>query len=363
MRFSLLWSVLVIIILGLASRTSCKGFELFSENSGQKYAVIFGMGFADYLPGSLIRMDISFKNLTTNSEAVSQEIVVLDKGGVTVWKTVINLELTSDGKVKVPLLIPAPKTTGIFTLTLGSTGEILRKDVPSFEFFVIQPVKSARLSKILVFSPLFEEELNNFLKFWEIKAPNFSWAQVLLLGKSGWLRYLSGDPEIKQLIARSLKREMSVIFLDFGSEAGQTRFNLPFDVSVRFNQLELPEQGLVLKSGHPELIFGLPTSRFNKWNGVDGFTVPTEEMKFEGKGVNINALATSGDNPIRYPLVELIPQGGRGKIYLSQLITDGRIDETVQSTRFDPDISAYDPMAVQLLLNLISESVGDDLLK
>jgi hypothetical protein len=86
-------------------------------------------------------------------------------------------------------------------------------------------------------------------------------------------------------------------------------------------------------------------------------------LKLQSKGVKINALATSGNNPYRYPVIELISEKEKGKLYLCQIITDGRLDESVKPSRNQFSLPAYDPMAVQFLLNLISASVGDDLLK
>ena len=367
MCFSCLKWALLVAVFGFASALFCRASEDQSDFNGPKYVVTFGMGYTDFLPGSLIRMEVRFKNITQHAETVTQEFVVLDKDRLVVWKTVINLELGEEGNVKIPLLIPVPKTAGIFTLTLGHADEIQKEFVPSFEFNVIRPQKSSRLSKILVYSPAYEENLNLFLKTWEIKAPNYSWAQVLLLGKEGWAHYIAGEPEISQLISRSLRREMSVIFLDFGSsgrdQTTQSKIFLPFDVKVSFSKLKSPERVFILKGGYPELTYGLATSRVDEWNGSDGFTVPDEEMRFEGKGVRINALATCGVNPIRFPLVEVIPVSGKGKLYLCQLSTEGRIDETIQPARYEREIPVYDPVAVQLLLNLISVSVGDDLLK
>ncbi len=367
MRFIIFRNIWFILIMGIVSGYTCSGSEPLSDPLRQKFDVTFGANYTDFLPGGTFRIEVRFRNRTSNSEIVSQEIVLLDKDSLTAWKTVINLELHSEQSVTIPLLVPVPKTAGIFNLTLGRRDEMPNGLFPSFVFNVVQPRKSSRLSRILVYSPEFEVKLNRFLKVWGIKAPNFSWAQVLLLGKTGWARYISGDPDITQLISRSLRREMSVIFLDFGSpdnsELTPSKIALPFDVKVSFNRLESSEKSFFLNSGHPELTFGMDTSAISQLNGNNGFAVPAEELVFEGKGVKINALATSGINPVRFPLVELIPRNGKGKLYICQLLTHGRIDEALQPSRYDPENTVYDGLAVQLLLNLISTSVGDDLLK
>ena len=91
--------------------------------------------------------------------------------------------------------------------------------------------------------------------------------------------------------------------------------------------------------------------------------VPATDMRFEGKSIKINALATTGIKPYRFPVVEMIPDNDKGKIYFCQILTEGRLDETVKPQRNHPELPAYDPIAVQFILNLISASVGDNLLK
>jgi len=330
-----------------------------------KCLITFGDSYHNYLPESTMRMGVAFKNNGTDSLKVSQELIVIDSLGVKVWKTVINLELLPKGSMTVPLLIPVPKVTGTFKLTLTDKPENRGEKVPIFEFNVIQPKKSARLSKLLVFAPDEEVELNKFLKTWGIKAPEASWGQVLLFGKKSWTRFATGDPEISQMVDRALKREMSVIILDFssGNENELTNILLPYNVSVRFIKAKEPEQNFTLKSDYKELTYDFTSYLMKFWNGYFGISVPATDLRFEGKGVNINAYAIAGENPYRFPLVELIPKTGKGKLYLSQIITEGRLDESVKPPRNKPGLPAYDPMAVQFLLNLISATVGDNLLK
>ena len=363
MKFS---SVRIIFILVIC--TGLIGIENAAcghlpTSEAEKYRVTFGESYIDFLPGSLIRMEVIFKNNVSKNIQVSQELVVLDSTKNKVWKTIINLSLAPEDSSTIQFMVPVPKVPGCYTLTLGKTANQGFLSIPKRIFNAIQPTKSPRLEKILVHTPDSEAELNAFLKTWTIKAPAFSWAQVLLLGKTSWRLFTTGDQQITQLINRALRREMSVIFLDFGPAEDKSDFVLPFDISVRFVPFSSPEKNFILKSGFHELNYGLTTGRIDKWNGFEGITVPAEEMKFEGKGVKIVALATTNGNTVRFPLVEINPQYGKGKLYLCQLITDGRLDQDIQPPRYKPGVPAYDPMSVQFLLNLISASVGDNLLK
>lgn len=358
---------LLFSILWIFPGRSCHAFTNLSSAREKKYQVSFGESYDNFLPGSLIRMEVTFKNNASGNQLISQELVVLDSSGMNVWKTIINIDMVPSGVSVIPLLIPIPKIQGRFTLTLGRSSDISSGPIPSIVFNVVQPTKSPRLSKILVHSPDYEVGLNAFLKTWGIKAPMFSWAQVLLCGKMSWLRFAEGDPEIIQLVTRALKREMSVIFLDFDpsvlSGTARKKVPLPFGVTVNFIPVKSPELSFILKSTYPELIYNLQSGHVFRWNGNDGITVPATDLFFEGKGMKISAYATAGESSKRFPLVELIPQNGRGKLYISQLITDGRLEKPIDLMRFKPGITIYDPMAVQFLLNLISASVGNNLLK
>ena len=366
MRFSTLRIILLSLLIWAIICDESYAAAPFHASDLKDYQVTFGESYPDFLPGSLIRMEVTFKNNGTGVLGLSQELVVLDSMEAKIWKTLINLDLNPNGSQVIQLMVPVPKSPGVYTLTLGRSADLSASEIPSRNFNVIQPNKSPRLAKILVHTPDFEEGLISFLKTWNIKAPAFSWAQVLLFGEEGWARFSSGDPAVSQLISRALRREMSVIFLDFGPndiQTAESKMVLPFGVTMKFTPLDLSAQNFRLKTGLPELNYGLPSGLIRKWNGYNGITVPAMEMKFEGKGVKISALATSGDNPVHFPLVEMIPQNGKGKLYLCQLITGGRLDESVQPPHYKADIAAYDPMAVQFLLNLISASVGDNLLK
>ena len=350
-----------VIVFGRSSRAA----EGIVSGEEKNYQVTFGESYHNYLPGSLLRIGVVFKNSSAEGLKVSQELIAVDSMGVKVWDTVINLELLPSGSITIPLMVPVPKIPGTFTLTLTDAENVA--SVPSFVFNVIQPKKSPRLSKLLVHTPDSEEGLNKFLKAWDIKAPELSWGQVFLLGKKSWTQYVKGDKEIAQLIDRALKREMSVIFLDFGPidnhEDPLRKIGLPYDVSVSFIKAKAPEQSFMLKSDYKELTFDFANHLMKNWNGCYGINVPATDLRFEGTGVKINAYATTGENPYRFPIVELVPKNGKGKLYLCQILTEGRLDESVKPQRNHPELPAYDPMAVQFLLNLISATVGDNLLK
>ena len=367
MDFVIVKKLLLICLIWMIPEWSCQASSAPSSVGVKNYQVTFGPCYDNFLPGSLNRMEITFKNNSTGNLLVSQELAVLDSSGMKVWKTIINIDMASSGVSVIPLLIPVPKIQGRFTLTLGRSSDISSGPIPSVVFNVIQPKKSPRLSRILVYSPDSELKLNSFLKNWGIKAPMFSWAQVMLCGKMSWRRFTEGDAEITQLVTRALKREMPVIFLDFDpsvlAESARKKAMLPFGVTVNFISGKTPEMSFILKSVYPELIYNLQSGYVLRWNGYDGITVPSTDLLFEGKGVKISAYATAGESSKRFPVVELMPKNGKGKLYLSQLITDGRLEEPVQWGRYKPGIAEYDPMAVQVLLNLISASVGDNLLK
>ena len=332
------------------------------------YLVTFSTHDPNYLPGSTMRVAVTFKNTSSRTIAVSQELMVLDTTNAKAWKTMINLELSINQIITIPLIVPVPKSQGKFRLTTGHITSEGQESTPSFEFQVLQPAKSNRLSKIMVHTPDSEVGLNIFLKNWGIKAPTFSWGQVLLLGKMSWASYINGDREMTLLIDRALKREMSVIFTDFGSNAVDSlgnfpKYNLPFNVTVSLTKASSPEQKFEIKQVNKELTHNFSINAINKLNGLYGVAVPETDMRFEGKNVGINALATTRTAAFRFPVVELIPENEKGKIYLCQVLTEGRLDETVKPQRNHPELSAYDPIAVQFLLNLISASVGDNLLK
>lgn len=358
---------LLLILITLVIGNSSQGAASSARTTEKKCEISFGESYHHYLPGSIMRMNVDFVNNASDTLKVSQELVLLDSLSLKVWKTVINLELFPYSRTAVPLIVPIPKQQGSFKLTILDQAGIVSVSVPSFVIDVIQPKKSPRLSKILVHTPDWEDDINRFLKVWDIKAPTISWGQVLLLGKTGWERYIAGDSEITQLISRALRREMSVIFIDLRS-AGQnhgkhTKISLPYGISMNFIEGSPAEHGIALKPQYKELNYLLRGDLMRDWNGLSGELVPGFDMQFEGKGVKINAYATAGKDLSHSPVIEIIPYSGKGKLYLCQIITEGRIDELVKPPRNKPELPAYDPIAVQFLLNLISATVGDNLLK
>lgn len=350
-----------------ANGKSPDGISYTAVSEANNFDTSFGGCYSNFLPGSLIRLEVIFKNHTAILTPVREEIHILDSLGVIVWKTTLNLDLSPNGDLKLPLLVPVPKIQGHYTLTLGESSEEQMGMIPKIAFNAIQPQKSPRLSKILVTTPDFEDDLGRFIKTWDIKAPTFSWAQVLLCGKASYQRYVAGDPQLTQLISRALHREMSVIFLDFAPPdtilSVESKTLIPFGLTAHFIPLKTGEQIFQLKSENPELPYNLANYQTLRWNGCNGIAVPATQLIFEGRGVKIRADVSSGADPVQYPVVEIIPAAGKGRLILSQLITDGRIDDSNMPGRFKADLPAYDPMAVQFLLNLISSAVGDNLLK
>lgn len=341
-----------------------------SQPIGEKhdeYTVKFGDSYHNYIKGSHARIGISFKNKTINSVDVKQELIVLDVKSEKVWSTHINLQLKPDQEFTVPFMVPMPLLPGAYTLTIPETTAASVQLLPIFKFNVIEPHKSARLSKLQVVAPDWEEKIDSFLVTWGIKAPSIAFGQVVLCGKKTWQRYIKGDDDTHQLIDRALKRDMSVIFLDFGpvevKEGTDYKAKLPYDVKFDFIKASAPEINFIPERRMKTLIYDFPLDNFYSLNGLYGISIPPVDMRFEGKDVTISNYAYTGKKPFRSPVVELKPNNGKGKVILCQVITDGRLDEKLKPPRNKPELPAYDPLAVQFILNLISASVGDELLK
>jgi len=284
-----------------------------------------------------------------------------------VWNTRINLQLKSSQEFTVPFMVPVPQLPGTYILTIPKTQIAVAEHLPLFKFNVIEPHKSARLSKIQVVAPEWEERLDSFLTTWAIRAPSISFGQVVLCGKKTLQRLIDRDEEAQQLIDRALRRDMSVIFLDFGpvemKEGSDLNIKLPYDVKVNFIKASSPEINFIPDRSIKALNYDFPTDNFYSLNGLNGISIPPVDMRFEGKDIVISNYANAGKKPFRSPVVELKPIGGKGKVILCQVITDGRLDEKVKPPRSSPELPAYDPLTVQFILNLISASVGDELLK
>jgi hypothetical protein len=327
------------------------------------YVVKFGDSYHNYKKENLIRIAVSFKSLRDKPVDVKQEIVVLNSNNEKVWNSRINLELKNSQEFTVPFMVPVPQLPGSYTLTIPNTTE----NLPFFKFTVIEPHKSSRLSKILVVTPDWEEGLESFVDSWAIKAPSIAFGQVVLCGKKTLQRLNDKDEEAQQLIDRALRRDMSVIFLDFGpvelKEGTEFKIKMPYDLRVNFIKASSPEINFIPERSIKALNYDLPSENSYSLNGLYGISIPEVDMRFEGKDVLISGYVNAGKKPFRTPVVEVKPNGGKGKLILCQVITEGRLNEKVIPPRNKPELPAYDPLAVQFVLNLISASVGDELFK
>jgi hypothetical protein len=337
------------------------------DNQKEEYTVRFGDSFHNYKKGSYIRIEISFKNLKGNQVDVAQDIIVINSENQRVWDTRINLQLQPDQEFKIPFRVPVPQAPGNYVLTIPNASGTSTEHLPLFNFVVIEPHKSQKLSLITVLAPDWEEDLTGFVDQWEIKASSISVGQAVLCGKKTWQRLADGDNAAQQLIERALRRDMSVVFLDFGpteiKDGTEFKIKLPFDLKVSFMKASSPELNFLTEKSIKGLNNDLPMDNFYSLNGLNGISVPPVDMKTEGKNVTVSNLATTGSNPFRFPVVEVKNKSGKGRIVLCQVITEGRLDEKVIAPRNSPELPAYDPLAVQFVLNLISSSVGDELLK
>jgi hypothetical protein len=70
-----------------------------------------------------------------------------------------------------------------------------------------------------------------------------------------------------------------------------------------------------------------------------------------GQAKDLKVIASCGKNLSRSPLVEVSFGKGKGKLVLSQLLTQGRLSRNIWKTKLY-DIR-YDVVAVQLMLNII----------
>ncbi len=332
-----------------------------------RYNVRFGDTYHNYSKGSYVRIGISFKNLKETPLDVSQEIDVNNSRGEKVWDTWINIQLRSEQEFNIPFMVPVPPTPGSYTLTIPHTAGADPDHKPSFRFVVIEPHISKKLSLITVVVPEWEDNLKNFVDRWEIKSSTISLGQVVLCGKKTLQRMEDGDSEARQMIDKALRRDMSVVFLDFGpveiKENSNLKADLPNDIQVNFVKTAMPELNFIPDKSVPALNYDLPWNDFQSLNGFNGISIPPVDMNLTGREAEVTHLAITGKNPFRFPVIELKPKGRKGAIILSQVITEGRLDEKVIPPRNRLELPAYDPFAVQFVLNLISASVGNDLLK
>jgi hypothetical protein len=86
-------------------------------------------------------------------------------------------------------------------------------------------------------------------------------------------------------------------------------------------------------------------------------------MKITTSGGTLQNLVKAGVNPYRFPVVAIHGEKGKGSIVLSMLRTKGRLDEHSLVDINTSDELLYDPLAVQFVMNLISMSIDEKLLK
>jgi hypothetical protein len=86
-------------------------------------------------------------------------------------------------------------------------------------------------------------------------------------------------------------------------------------------------------------------------------------MFLKVKGGTTKNLIQTGTNPYRFPVVSISIGRGHGKVILSQLLTDGRLLKPNGKIQGLKGEFHYDPLTVQLVLNLISMSVDNSLLQ
>jgi hypothetical protein len=266
----------------------------------------------------------------------------------------------------IPMMVKVPEADGKYVLRAceDESGEKLCEDVP---FDVFQPEKSRKMSKIMVYVPDYEASLKQFVEEWNIKAPSFSWGQCMLCSYRTWQRLKNGDTDVRDEIERALRRNMSVIFLDFGPadmpDVDQQEIDLPFRISAYFSGEAKPESSFSILSKDKELNFHLQNMESGNWNGFDNVTVPPVHMFVKVKGGSKKNLVRTGTNPYRFPVVSVSIGRGRGKVILSQLLTDGRLLKPKERVQGIKGEFHYDPLTVQLVLNLISMSVDNSLLQ
>jgi hypothetical protein len=343
-------------------------FSGVSFGQGQKgITAEFNVADRNYLPGSNIRMDVTFRNEQQTIESVTAQMEIIDEASNKVWDNRINFDLNPEQEFKVPLVITAPQQDGNYRITINNDNLVFSGIIPVTEFTVLKPEKSSRLSKILVTVPDGENELHEFVENWEIEAPSISWGQVVLCGKQTWQRFANGDKEVAQLIDRALKRSMSVIFLDFGpagtDSAESVKIKLPFSVEAEFKPVTSNEGSFSILPEIKKMGYNLTNLNIASWNGYNGITVPPFEIQLKAKEIISTFYVRSENEPYQYPVVEIKSKKDKGKVILCQLIIEGRLDENNKSVRNRPDLPVYDPVAIQFLLNLISTSVGEELMR
>lgn len=341
--------------------------ELLKAQSPKGIKAIWRMHGSNFQPGRNISLDITFQNEGDRPAALTAQVEILNEKGEKVWDNRLNFELKPLQEFKIPLMVPAPKAEGDYRLTLNNEQQLFTGLPPAEPIRVIEPEKSERLGKIMVTVPEWESQLHGFVEKWELEAPSISWGQVVLCGSQTWQRFSNGDKETAQLLDRALRRGMSVLFLDFGPKAltggAELNVKLPFGAGTQFYPTSDSISSAVIVSANKEMNFNIENPSVPSFNGMGGAVFPVLGMKIDPAGLALNPYLAAGTSNAQYPVVELKPKNGLGKLILCRLITDGRLDESRKNVRNRPDLPFYDPLAEQLILNLISASVGEELMK
>jgi hypothetical protein len=169
------------------------------------------MNFSDtyhnYVKGSHVRIDISFKNLKDSPVDINQEIVVLKAGGERVWDTKINMQLQQRQEFNLPFMLPVPEAPGSYTLTIPKDSARL---VPLRNSILLSLNPINRKTFTITVAPDWEEGYK-FCGSMGNKSSFNIIGQAVLCGKD-FARMVDGDKEAQQLIDE-LKRDMSVVFL------------------------------------------------------------------------------------------------------------------------------------------------------
>jgi len=344
-------------------------FASFSDEGADRgISVRLNLDDRNYLPGHRFQVFVELKNNLNESKKVELHVETVNSLKEKEWNTVINLELPGGKEFKIPLLIEAPKVMGesFIVANIKDVKSSSFKNKSILEFMVHEPEVSKKLGKAMIFVPEWEHGLEHMVEEWGLKAPSISWGQVMLCAGNTWKRLKDNDDETIKMIERALKRKMSVVFIDFGpldlSGNSNIELLLPFDIHVEFTEAASPEREFSLISDKRELRFNLYGKNSFSWNGDDHVVVPAVDMKISSEKTPVNIVKT-GANPFRFPVVKIPVGKGNGDIILCQLITGQRLERNSVGSNKPHERIEYDPLAVQFVMNLVSMSVDEKLLK
>jgi hypothetical protein len=357
---SYIYKYLTILTIAILPITS-----FCSDTDSQDISVTMHLVNRNYLPGSQFKVYVDLKNLLSESKKVELQIETLNSKKEKEWSTVINLELEAGMDFRIPLLISAPQVVGecMIIANVKNTGSKSLQIISALEFTVHKPIIPKKLANSMIYVPEWEHDLLHLVEDWDKEAPSISWGQVMVCSRKTLRRLEDGDSETIKLVERVLKRQMSVVFLDFSPVRLNSEISLPFDINIQFSGNVSPEKEFTIISDNNELGYELYQKSQYSWNGSDRTVVPGVDMKVISLGKAPRNLVKTGVNPFRFPVVNIPCGKGKGDIVLCQLITDGRLDKhTIEGTNAN-DIVRYDPLAVQFVMNLISSSINEKLLK